>query len=89
MDRESLQAQIHHEVAELQAHFPQIAACRATLDEWQDEDRVSRYCLRLDIRWPQRQLLISGEPKNSAPGALRAALDAARRQLRRALPERH
>ena len=33
MDRETLQARIHHELAEFQARFPQIRACRSTLDE--------------------------------------------------------
>lgn len=80
MDRESLQARIHHEVAGFQARFPQISACRATLDEWQEEG-TSRYALRLDIRWPQHQTLVSGEAKDDPLGAVRAALDAARRQL--------
>jgi hypothetical protein len=80
MDRETLQARIHHELAEFQAGFPQIRACRSTLDEWQDEGG-SHYALRLDIRWPEHQTLVSGEAKDSPLGAVRAALDAARRQL--------
>ncbi len=80
MDRESLQAQIHHEVAEFQARFPQITACRSTLDEWLEEGR-SRYAVRLDIRWPEHQTLVSGEAKDSPLGAVRAALETARRQL--------
>lgn len=80
MDRESLQAQIHHELAEFQARFPQISACRSTLDEWQEDGR-SRYALRLDIRWPEHQTLVSGEAKDSPLGALRAALESARREL--------
>jgi len=80
MDRESLQAQIHHEVAEFQARFPQISACRTTLEEWKEEG-ASRYSLRLDIRWPQHQTLVSGEAKDDPLGAVRAALESARRQL--------
>lgn len=83
MDRETLQARIHHELAEFQACFPQIRACRSTLDEWQDEDG-SHYALRLDIRWPEHQTLLSGEAKDNPLGAVRAALDAARRQLQQA-----
>lgn len=80
MDRESLEARIQLEIAELRARFPRITACRSALDEWQ-EDRISRYALRLDIRGPQHQTLASGEAKDSPLGALRAALDAAHRQL--------
>jgi len=80
MDRESLQAQIHHEVAEFQARFPQITACRSTLDEWLEEGRC-RYALRLDIRWPEHQTLVSGEAQDSPLGAAHSALESARRQL--------
>ena len=80
MDRPALETRIQLELAELRARFPQISACRSTLDEWK-EDGDSRYALRLDIRWPQHQTLVSGAAKGDAVGALHAALDAARRQL--------
>ncbi len=81
MDRESLQARIELELARLKAHFPRITACRGTLDEWQ-EAGDSRYALRLDIRLPQHQTLLSGEAKDNPLAALRAALAAAERRLR-------
>lgn len=77
MDSASLQARIQHEVADLRTLYPQIEACRATLDEWQ-EGEETRHALRLDIRWPQHQTLISGAAKDSASAALRAAFEAAR-----------
>ncbi|TAK86808.1 MAG: hypothetical protein EPO20_06160 [Betaproteobacteria bacterium] len=80
MDRETLEGRIQLELAQLQARFPQVSACRSTLDEWQ-EDGNSRYALRLDIRWPQHQTLVSGDAKDNPLGALRAALEAAERQL--------
>ena len=86
MDRQSLQERIHHEVAEFQARFPQIAACRTTLDEWLEDGR-SLYSLRLDIRWPEHQTLLTGEAKDSPLDAVRAALDAARRQIQQAKPQ--
>jgi hypothetical protein len=81
MDRETLEARIQLGLVELQARFPQISACRSALDEWQ-EDGDSRYALRLDIRGPQKQTLVSGAAKDNPLGALRAALEAAERQLR-------
>lgn len=83
MDRESLEARIQLEIAELRARFPHVSACRSALDEWQ-EDGNSRYALRLDIRGPQHQTLVSGEAKDNPLGALHAALDAARRRLQEA-----
>jgi hypothetical protein len=77
VDRESLQSRIQHELAELRACFPQISACHSTFDEW-TEDQDSRYALRLDIRWPQHQTLVSGDAKDNPLDAVRAAFDAAR-----------
>lgn len=72
MDSASLQARIQHEVADLRTLYPQIEACRATLDEWKEGDQA-RYALQLDIRWAQHQTLISGTAKDDVNAALRAA----------------
>lgn len=85
MEPESLQARIQHETAELIALHPDILACRATLDEWKEGEQ-SRFALRLDIRWPQRQTLISGRARESASAALHAAFAAARQRLQTATP---
>jgi hypothetical protein len=85
MEADSLQARIQHESAELMALHPHISVCRATLDKWQ-EGSEERYSLRLDIRWPQHQSLISRPARGSAEGALRAAFDAAAQQLSQRSP---
>jgi hypothetical protein len=77
MDSESLQTRIEHELAELRSRFPQISACHSALEEW-TEDRENRFALRLDIRWPQHQTLVSGDAKDNPLDAVRAAFDAAR-----------
>jgi hypothetical protein len=77
---DDLQARIQHEIAELRAAYPRITGCRAALDEWK-EGADTRCSLRLDLRLPQHQSLISGEPRNSAYAALRAAFDAAAQHL--------
>lgn len=76
---DSLQARMQHEIAELRAAYPRITGCHAALDEWR-EGADSRYALRLDIRWPQHQSLISGAAKADAYAALHAAFAAARRR---------
>ena len=76
MKSDTLQAGIEHRIAELRAAHPRIAVCHATLDEWH-EDAGPRYALRLDIRWPQHQSLISGPARASAEQAVQAAFDLA------------
>lgn len=80
MEADSLRARIQHAIADLRAAYPRISACHATLDEWH-EGSASRHALRLDIRWPQHQSLISGPARDSADEAVRAAFDAATRLL--------
>ena len=80
MDRERLQARIQHESAELLALHPRIALCRTTLEQGQGRGE-SRYALRLDIRWPEHQTLVSGPPQPSAEAAVAAGFAAAREQL--------
>lgn len=83
MEADSLQARIQHESAELMALYPKISACRTILDEWKD-GVDSRYSLRLDIRGPNHQTLISGEAKDTAAAAIAAAFKDARQRLHEA-----
>ena len=77
---DDLQARIQHEIAELRAAHPRITAFHAALEQW-FEGTDARYSLGLDIRWPQHQSLISSEARSSAYAAVRAAFDAAAKQL--------
>jgi hypothetical protein len=76
MKNDSLRAGLEHRIAELRAAHPRISACHATLDEWH-EDTGPRYALRLDIRWPQHQSLVSGPARASAEEAMQAAFEKA------------
>ena len=80
MRGDSLQAGIEHRIAELRAAYPRIGACRAMLEDWQ-EGAEPRYSLRLDIRWPQHQSLISGPARDSAERAVEAGFDKAARTM--------
>jgi hypothetical protein len=82
MDIDSLQARIAHERAELCTRYPHISDCGTALVQW-DEAGKKRYALRLDIRWPQHQSLISGPARPSAEQAVEAAFDAAVRSVAR------
>jgi hypothetical protein len=80
MKHDSLQADMEHRIAELRAAYPRISDCRATLEDWR-EGGARRHSLRLDIRWPQHQSLISGPARESPEEAVQAAFDAATRSL--------
>jgi hypothetical protein len=71
---------IEHRIAELRAAYPRIAVCHATLDEWH-EDAGPRHALRLDIRWPQHQSLVSGPARPSVRGAVQAGFEVAAHML--------
>lgn len=83
MDSDSLQAPIRHDIAELRGNHPRITACHATLEDWY-EGMQARHSLRLDIRWPQHQSLISGPARDSAEEAVHAAFDLATGSLAQA-----
>jgi hypothetical protein len=83
MKSDTLQASIEHRIAELRAAHPQITVCHATLDEWH-EDAGPCHALRLDIRWPQHQSLVSGPARPSVRAAVEAAFELAARTLERA-----
>jgi hypothetical protein len=80
MESHRLQARIEHGIAELRAAYPRITQCRAALDCWR-EGAAERHSLRLDIRWPQHQSLVSGPGRDSAEAAVQAAFDTAARSL--------
>jgi hypothetical protein len=83
MDIDSVQARIEHESAELRARYPHITDCSSLLVQW-DEAGKKRYSLRLDIRWPQHQTLLSGEPEDDALAAIAAAFASARTRVHEA-----
>ena len=80
MKHDGLQAGIEHRIAELRAAHPRIAACHPTLDAWR-EGGATRHSLRLDLRWPEHQSLVSGPVRESAEQAVEAAFDMAARSL--------
>ena len=83
MDTASLQARIEHESAELRALYPHIKDCQAALLCWTDAEGV-HHSLHLDIRWPNHQTLVSGEPKEDAGAAIEAGFRTARERVHQA-----
>ena len=80
MKNDGLQAGIEQRIAELRAAHPRVTACHASLDAWR-EGAATRHSLRLEIRWPQHQSLVSGPARDSAEQAVEAGFAAAARSL--------
>jgi len=77
---DTLQAGIEHRIAELRAAHLEIGVCHATLDEWH-EVAGPRYALRVDLRRPQHQSLVSGPACASPEEAVQAGFELAVRTL--------
>ena len=80
MDIESVHARIEHETGELRARYPHITDCRSALIQWDDAGK-KRYSLKLDLRWPEHQTLVSGAAMDDAGAAIAAAFADARRRV--------
>lgn len=83
MDIDSVHASIEHEKSELRARYPAITDCNTVLVRW-DENGAKRYSLRIDLRCPQHQTLLSGAQSDSPQAAIAAAFRAARQRLQEA-----
>ena len=83
MDIDSVHARIEHESAELRARYPHITDCRSALVQWNEAGK-KRYSLKLDIRWPQHQALLSGDAMDDAGAAIAAAFGRARQRVQEA-----
>jgi hypothetical protein len=82
MKHDGLRARLQHGSAELRAACPWIDACRPFLEQWQ-EGGQTHYSLRLEIRWPQHQSLVSGPACDTPEQAVAQAFDKAVRCLTR------
>ena len=80
MDLDSVHARIAHESAELRACYPHITDCRTALVQWNEAGK-KRYSLKLDLRWPEHQTLVSGAAMDDAAAAIAAAFADARRRV--------
>jgi hypothetical protein len=83
MDIDSVHARIEHESAELRARYPHITDCRTALVQWNEAGK-KRYSLKLDIRWPRHQTLLSGDSMDDAGAAIAAAFARARQRVQEA-----
>lgn len=77
---ERLRHGIRGDFDRLKSDFPDLADCRVAV-EMVNGSAVPSFCAHVELRLPQRQILVSGEVSDTVPSALQRALDRARRQL--------
>lgn len=85
---EALEAEIRERVAKLEQFYPRMISCRVTVEESSRHHRQGRqFTLRLDVRVPGREIVVTRDHHEDVYVALRDAFDAARRQLEDVLRE--
>ena len=77
---ERLRSGIRGDFDRLKGEHPELRDCRLAVELVNGPDLPS-FCAHIELRLPQRQIIVSGEASESLPSALRRALDSARRQL--------
>ena len=77
---ERLRSGIRGDFDRLKGEHPELRGCRVAV-EMVAGAVVPRFSAHIELRLPQRQIIVSGEASDSVPSALRRALDSARRQL--------
>jgi hypothetical protein len=77
---EALEARIRDAVAGLADLCPQLSACHVVAEK-AAPGGCEAFCVRLDLRLPEHQSLLNGEPCASLDLAIRGAFDAARKRL--------
>lgn len=84
----ALEAEIRERVAKLEQFYPRMISCRVTVEESSRHHRQGRqFTLRLDVRVPGREIVVTRNHHEDVYVALRDAFDAARRQLEDVLRE--
>ena len=80
---ERLRGAIRGDFDRLKSEHPELHDCRVAV-EMVSGPGMPCYCAHVELRLPQRQILVSGEVSETVASALHGALRTARRQL--ALP---
>jgi len=79
----ALDEKIREEAAKLQSLSERITSCRVTLERRHRHKRHGReYNVRIDLRIPEREIVVNHDHDEDVFIALREAFDAAERQLK-------
>ena len=81
----AIDEKIREKAARLQALSRHITSCRVTLGRRGHQRKGREYNVRIDLRVPEREIVVNQDHDQDVRIALREAFDAAERQLK-ALP---
>lgn len=77
-----LQSRIHDRAAKLESLHPQLTRCRVTVEQRHRHQHQGRqFAVRLQVRMPGHDIVVTHEHDEDVQAALRDAFDAAERQL--------
>jgi ribosomal subunit interface protein len=81
----ALDEKIREKASRLQSLSDRITSCRVTLERRHRHKRQGReYSVRIDLRVPEREIVVNHDHDEDVYVALREAFDAAERQLKAA-----
>ena len=79
---DALEANIRERVAKLERFHPHLVSCRVAVEQLRKHHLQGReFTIRLDLRVPGREIVVTRDHHEDIEVALRDAFDAARRQL--------
>lgn len=85
---DALEAEIRERAARLGQFYPRMISCRVTADEFGKRHRQGRqFTLRIDVRVPDKEIVVTRDCHEDVYVALRDAFDAAKRQLEEVIRE--
>jgi ribosomal subunit interface protein len=86
---DALEADIRERVAKLEQFHPRMMSCRVAVEETRKHHQQGRqFTIRLDVRVPARQIVVTRDHHEDIYVALRDAFDSAKRQLEEVVREK-
>lgn len=85
---DALEADIREHAAKLEQFYPRITSCRVAVEETRKHHQQGReFTLRIDVRVPGREIVVTRDHHEDVYVALRDAFDSAKRQLEEVIRE--
>ncbi|MCK6430413.1 MAG: HPF/RaiA family ribosome-associated protein, partial [Burkholderiaceae bacterium] len=79
---DALEADIRERAAKLEQFYPRMTSCRVAVEQTRKHHQQGReFTVRLDLRVPGREIVVTRDHREDVYVALRDAFDSAKRQL--------
>lgn len=85
---DALEADIRERAAKLEQFYPRMTSCRVAVEQTRKHHQQGReFTVRLDLRVPGREIVVTRDHREDVYVALRDAFDSAKRQLEEVIRE--